>query len=63
MEPRCSGGMEMETCEIKALISREKHHKTIAKGSVYQPQLQGGGGGQRKKAPYPWGRDRNQKHL
>lgn len=46
MEPRCSGGIEMEACETKALISRD---------SVYEPQLRGGGGGKEKKHPIPGG--------
>lgn len=53
----------MENYKIKALISREKHLKTIAKDfSVHQMQLEKRNRGQRKrrkKAAYPWRRDRN----
>lgn len=52
----------MEVYKIKALISWGKNLETIPKDfSVYQPQLRKRNEGQRekKKAAYPWRRDRN----
>lgn len=63
VEPHCSGGRKWRPTKIKALISRERHLKTIAKDfSVHQMQLGKRNRGQRKrrkKAAYPWRRDRN----